>query len=85
MVEGQELGYGPGGAGRGALFSLAQLNALVDGVHQEEERLLGRLGAQEGEEDTPERGTGSGGKKEGGEGERERETEKGQKREKCLV
>ena len=72
MVEGQELGYGPGGAGRGALFPLAQLTALVDGVHQEEQRLLGRLGAQEGEEDTPERGGEEGKKK----GRRERERER---------
>lgn len=52
MVAGQELGDGPGGARRGPLLSLAQLTALVDGVHQQEERLLRGLHAQERQEDT---------------------------------
>lgn len=52
VVAGQELGNGPGGARGGPLLSLAQLTALVDGVHQQEERLLRRLEAQERQEDT---------------------------------
>lgn len=51
VVAGQELGDGPGGARGGPLLPLAQLAAFVDGVHQQEERALGGLGAQEGQED----------------------------------
>lgn len=54
VVTGQELGDGPGGAGGGPLLPLAQLTAFVDGVHQQEDRLLGRLHAQERQEDTSE-------------------------------
>lgn len=52
VVAGQELGDGPGGAWGGPLLSLAQLTAFIDGVHQQEERLLGRLHTQERQEDT---------------------------------
>lgn len=51
-MAGQELGDGPGGARGGPLLSLPQLTAFVDGVHQQEERLLGGLHAQERQEDT---------------------------------
>lgn len=52
VVAGQELGDGPGGARGGPLLSLAQLTALVDGVHQQEERLLRGFDAQQRQEDT---------------------------------
>lgn len=52
VVAGQELGDGPGGARGRPLLSLAQLTAFIDGVHQQEERLLGGLHAQERQEDT---------------------------------
>lgn len=52
MVTGQELGDGPGGTWGGPLLPLAQLTALVDGVHQQEERLLRGLNTQERQKDT---------------------------------
>lgn len=52
MVTGQELRDGPGGPGGGPLLPLAQLTAFVDGVHQQEERLLRRLNTEERQEDT---------------------------------
>lgn len=52
MVAGQELGDGPGGARGGPVLPLAQLTAFVDGVHQQEERLLGGLHPQQRQEDT---------------------------------
>ncbi len=54
MVTGQELCDGPGGAGGGPLLPLTQLTAFIDGVHQQEERLLRRLHTQERQEDTSE-------------------------------
>lgn len=54
VVAGQELGDGPGGARGGPLLPLDQLTAFIDGVHQQEERLLGGLHAQERQEDTSE-------------------------------
>lgn len=54
MMTGQELGDGPGGAGGGPLLPLTQLTAFIDGVHQQEERLLRRLNTQERQEDTSE-------------------------------
>lgn len=53
-MTGQELGDGPGRADGGPLVPLAQLTALVDGVHQQEETLLRRLHTQERQEDTSE-------------------------------
>lgn len=47
MVTGQELGDGPGGAGGGALLPFSQLEAFIDGVHQQEEGLLRRFDAQQ--------------------------------------
>lgn len=52
VVTGQELGDSPGGARGGPLLPLSQLTAFVDGVHQQEERLLRGLDTQEGQEDT---------------------------------
>lgn len=52
VVAGQELSDGPGGARGGSLLSLTQLAAFVDGVHQQKERLLRGLHAQERKEDT---------------------------------
>lgn len=52
VVAGQELGDGPGGARGGPLLPLGQLTAFVDGVHQQEERLLRGPDAQERQEDT---------------------------------
>lgn len=52
MMTGQELGDGPGGAGGGPLLPLAQLTAFIDGVYQQEERLLRRLNTQQRQEDT---------------------------------
>lgn len=60
VVAGQELGDGSGGARRGPLLALAELAAFVDGVHQQEERLLRGLHTQEGQEDTS--GDGGGGR-----------------------
>lgn len=54
MVTGQELCDGPGGPGGGPLLPFAQLTAFVDGVHQQEERLLRRLNTEERQEDTSE-------------------------------
>lgn len=54
MVTGQELGDGPGGAGGGALLPFSQLEAFIDGVHQQEEGLLRRFDAQQRQEDAPE-------------------------------
>lgn len=54
VVTGQELGDGPGGAGGGPLLPLTRLTAFIDGVHQQEERLLRGLHTQEREEDTSE-------------------------------
>lgn len=51
MVTGQELGNGPGGARWGPLVPLTQLAAFINGVHQQEQRLLGRLHVQEGQKD----------------------------------
>lgn len=51
-MAGQELGDGPGGARGRPLLPLAQLTAFIDGVHQQEERLLGGLHTQERQEDT---------------------------------
>lgn len=53
-MAGQELGDGPGGAEGGPLLPLTQLAAFVDGVHQQEERLLRRLNTQERQQDTSE-------------------------------
>lgn len=52
VVAGQELSDGPGGARGGPLLSFTQLAAFVDGVHQQKERLLRGLHAQERKEDT---------------------------------
>lgn len=54
VMTGQELGDGPGGARGGPLLPLTHLAAFIDGVHQQEERLLGGLHTQEREEDTSE-------------------------------
>ena len=54
QMTGQELCDGPGGAHGGFLLPLTQLTALIDGVHQQEERLLRGLNAQQRQEDTPE-------------------------------
>lgn len=54
VMTGQELGDGPGGAGGGPLLPLAQLTAFIDGVHQQEERLLRGLNTQQRQEDTSE-------------------------------
>lgn len=54
MMTGQELGDGPGGARGGPLLALTQLTAFIDGVYQQEERLLRRLDTQERQEDTSE-------------------------------
>lgn len=53
-MTGQQLGDGPGGAGGGPLLPLPQQAALVDGVHQQDERLLRGLDAQQRQEDTSE-------------------------------
>ncbi len=53
-MTGQELGDGPGGARGGPLLALTQLTAFIDGVYQQEERLLRRLDTQERQEDTSE-------------------------------
>lgn len=54
VMTGQELSDGPGGARGGPLLPLTHLTAFIDGVHQQEERLLRGLHAQEREEDTSE-------------------------------
>lgn len=53
-MTGQEFGNGPGGTRRGSLLPFTQLTAFIDGVHQQEERLLRRLNTQERQEDTSE-------------------------------
>lgn len=54
VVAGQELGNGPGGAGRGPLLSLPELEAFIDGVHQQEEGLRRGFDTKERQEDTSE-------------------------------
>lgn len=54
VMTGQELSDGPRGARGGPLVALAQLTAFVDGVHQQEEGLLGRLHIQQRQQDTSE-------------------------------
>lgn len=54
VMTGQELGDGPGGARGGPLLPLTHLTAFINGVHQQEERLLRGLHTQEREEDTSE-------------------------------
>lgn len=54
VVAGQELRNGPGGAGGRPLFSLPELEALIDGVHQQEEGLRRGFNTQERQEDTSE-------------------------------
>lgn len=51
MMTGQELGDGPGGTRGGPLLPLAQLAAFVDGVHQQEQRLLRGFNTQKRQED----------------------------------
>lgn len=54
VVAGQELRNGPGGAGGRPLLSLPELEALIDGVHQQEEGLRRGFNTQERQEDTSE-------------------------------
>lgn len=53
VVTGQELSDGPGGAGGRALLSFSQLQAFINRVHQQEERLLWRFDAQQRQKDAP--------------------------------
>lgn len=52
VMAGQELCNGPGRAEGRLLLSVAQMRAFIDGVHQQEERLLRGLNTQERQEDT---------------------------------